>query len=51
MVGCFELMRHPETPAGVVINEAVELAKLYSGDKAPQFVHGVLGGISRGEAQ
>jgi len=49
-LGAYELMSG-QTPAGVVINEAVELAKLYSGDKAPQFLHGVLGGISRGEAQ
>ena len=31
----------------VVINEAVELAKKYAGDKAYQFVNGVLGAISR----
>ena len=31
----------------VVINEAVELAKKYAGDKDYQFVNGVLGAISR----
>ena len=32
-----------ETPDGVVINEAVELAKEYSSDGAPSFVNGILG--------
>lgn len=35
----------------IVINEAVEMARQYSGEKSPQFVHGVLGGISRSAAQ
>lgn len=36
-----------ENPAGVVINEAVELANQYSTDKAGAFVNGVLGNLSR----
>lgn len=32
-----------DAPPKVVINEAVELAKLYGGDSAPRFVNGVLG--------
>ena len=36
-----------ETPAGVVINEAVELANQYSTDKAGAFVNGVLGNLAR----
>ena len=39
------------TPQAVVINEAVEMARQYSGEKSPQFVHGVLGSISRSLAQ
>ena len=35
----------------VIITEAVEMARLYSSEKSPQFIHGVLGGISRGAAQ
>lgn len=42
----FELL-FGATAQGVVVNEAVELAKLYSSEKSPQFIHGVLGGISR----
>lgn len=37
----FEL-NHRETPAAVVINEAVELAKKFSTDESPRFVNGVL---------
>jgi len=35
-----------ETPIKVVINEAVELAKLYGSDSAPRFVNGVLGSLA-----
>ena len=45
-----ELMQG-KTPQAVVINEAVEMARQYSGEKSPQFVHGVLGSISRSLAQ
>ncbi len=31
------------TPPKVVINEAVELAKLFGSDSSPRFVNGVLG--------
>ena len=34
-------------PAPVIINEAVELAHTYSTDKAPAFINGVLGNLSR----
>jgi N utilization substance protein B len=43
----FELLAHPETPARVVINEALELTRTYSGDDAVAFVNGVLDGIRR----
>lgn len=36
-----------ETPTGVVINEAVELANQYSTDKAGGFINGVLGNLGR----
>lgn len=35
--------REAQTPAKVVINEAVELAKCFGGDGSPRFVNGVLG--------
>ncbi len=36
-----------ETPANVVINEAVELARTFSGDDATAFVNGVLDGVRK----
>ena len=45
-LGAWEL-QCGNTPPGVVINEAVELAKAYSEDRAGAFVNGVLGSLSR----
>jgi len=42
----FEL-QHADTPVGVVINEAVELAKQYSTEESGRFVNGMLGKIVR----
>jgi transcription antitermination protein NusB len=36
-----------DTPVGVVINEAVELAKQYSTEESGRFVNGMLGNIVR----
>ncbi len=38
----YEIRYEDDIPAGVAINEAVELAKVYSSDGAPSFVNGVL---------
>ncbi len=38
-IGCHDAA----TPPKVVINEAVELAKMFGGDSSPRFVNGVLG--------
>jgi N utilization substance protein B len=40
-------LRSAETPASVVINEAVELAKRYSSDEAGKFINGILGAYLR----
>jgi len=42
----FEL-QSGDTPVGVVINEAVELAKRYSTEESGRFVNGMLGKIAR----
>ena len=47
-VAVYELMCG-ETPMPIVMNEAVELANTYSGDKAGSFINGVLGAIARSE--
>jgi transcription antitermination factor NusB len=41
-LGCFELLFRSDIPPKVSINEAVELAKKYSGVQAGKFVNGVL---------
>lgn len=38
----YEIKYETQIPTGVAINEAVELAKIYSSDGAPSFVNGVL---------
>jgi N utilization substance protein B len=40
-----ELLDHPATPPRVVIDEAIELARAYSGEEAARFVNGVLDGL------
>ncbi len=50
----FEMM-HSDTPAPVVIDEALELARRYSNEESVQFVNGVLDAVHRdleaGESQ
>lgn len=36
-----------DIPDAVAINEAVELAKLYTDEKAPGFINGILGKVAR----
>jgi N utilization substance protein B len=46
-LGLYELLERPDTPAPVVINEAVELARVFGGTESPAFVNGVLDGLRR----
>lgn len=39
-------MTYEQTPKGIVINEALELAKIYSDVKSKNFIHGVLDKIN-----
>lgn len=41
-LAAYEIMHDDDVPAGVAINEAVELAKKYCGEDSPAFVNGVL---------
>ncbi len=45
-LGAFELLVDGNVPLAVVIDEAIELAKLYGADNASRFVNGVLGAIA-----
>ena len=44
-IGTYELMKEPETPASVIIDEAVEMAKRFGEADSPSFVNGVLDSI------
>jgi N utilization substance protein B len=41
-IGAWELLREPDVPYRVAINEAVELAKSYGGTDGHKYVNGVL---------
>lgn len=45
-IALYEFAVSDTTPVQVACNEAVELAKCFSGDSSPRFVNGVLGSIS-----
>ena len=38
----YEILYDEDIPTGVAINEAVEIAKIYSSEEAPRFINGVL---------
>ena len=42
-----EMLRDPETPRPVVINEALELARTFSADDSVKFINGMLDAIRR----
>ena len=41
-VAVYEILKDDDIPKSVAINEAVELAKVYSPEEAPRFINGVL---------
>ncbi len=43
----YEFLHEPETPARVIINEALELARTFSNDDSVKFVNGILDAIRR----
>lgn len=43
----YELLYDEDVPAGVAINEAVELAKKFGGNDSPSFINGVLGKLAK----
>ncbi len=49
-LGIFELL-HTDVPPAVVINEAVELAKEFGGDRSSKFINGVLSSVNKAKAQ
>ena len=43
----FELLHRSDVPTAVILDEAVELAKVYSTDDSGRFVNGVLSAVAR----
>lgn len=41
-VAYFEMSHCPDVPASVVINEALEVSKVFGNDESPRFINGVL---------
>jgi N utilization substance protein B len=50
-MGVYELLCTPETPAAVVINEAVELAKKFSTEDSGRYINGVLSALATEHAK
>ena len=46
-LAAYELLREPDVPSAVVIDEAVESAKRFCSDEAGSLVNGVLGSLAR----
>jgi N utilization substance protein B len=43
----YELLTEPETPARVIINEALELARTFSGEEPVPLINGVLDAVRK----
>ncbi|HET7617150.1 MAG TPA: transcription antitermination factor NusB [Vicinamibacterales bacterium] len=43
----YELLAQPDTPPRVVINEALELARAYSGEEPVPFINGILDSVRK----
>jgi len=48
-VGCYSILYQKDIPAGISIDEAIEIAKEYGSDESYRFVNGVLDAIKRSE--
>ena len=47
MIASYEILFCEDIPDKVSVNEAVEIAKIYSTDNSPSFINGVLAGVIR----
>ncbi len=46
-IGVYELLYEDDLPAPVILNEAVELGKMYGTERSAKFINGVLAGVLR----
>lgn len=49
-VGAYELMFEIDIPPNVVVNEAIEIAKLFCSDQGYKYVNGVLDKVAKAQA-
>jgi N utilization substance protein B len=46
-IGVYELLYHPELPWRVVVNESIELAKMFGAEQSHKFINGVMDSVAR----
>ncbi len=46
-IGCYELEHHLDIPWRVVVNESIELAKLFGAEESHKYINGVLDKVAR----
>ncbi|HIF51474.1 MAG TPA: transcription antitermination factor NusB [Thiotrichaceae bacterium] len=46
-IGCYELQHHIEIPWRVVVNESIELAKLFGAEESHKYINGILDKVAR----
>ncbi len=46
-LGTYELLHHPEIPYRVILNEAIELAKVFGAEQGHRYVNGVLDRLAK----
>ena len=47
MLAVYELLHHPELPWRVIVNEAVDLAKMFGAEQSYKYINGVLDKAAR----
>lgn len=47
MLGTYELMHHQELPWRVIVNEAIELAKMFGAEQSYKYINGILDQAAR----
>jgi transcription antitermination protein NusB len=46
-IGCFELENHHEIPWRVVVNESIELAKMFGAEQSHKYINGILDKVAK----
>ncbi len=50
-MAAYELLHSPDVPVGVVIDEALEIAKKYASEDSTKFINGILGKLKERRPQ